>query len=65
MPSDEEIKKCKTLSHLISKPGIKKDWQTSVALEPRTSRLAFQCKYNQIIFCFVTVIANIKTSSPK
>ena len=31
IPSDEEIKKCKNLSDLRSKPGITKDWQTSVA----------------------------------
>ena len=28
VPSDEKLKKCKNLSDLRSKPGIKKDWQT-------------------------------------
>ena len=47
VPSDEEIKKGKNLSDLRSKPGIKKDWQTSVAplintLEQRTSSLALK-----------------------
>ena len=45
VPSDEEIKKCKNLSHL----RIKKNWQTSVAplintLEQRTSQLALKDK---------------------
>ena len=47
VPSDEELKKCNNLSDLRSKPGIDKDWQTSVPptinkLEQRTSRLVLK-----------------------
>ena len=71
VPSDEELKKCKNLSDLRSKSGIKKDWQISAAplintLEQRTSRLALKDEPSDvsIIFCFVTVIQHMKTSSP-
>ena len=70
VPSDEELKKCKNLSDLRSKSGIKKDWQTSAAplintLEQRTSRLALKDEpFDVSIFCFVTVIQHMKTSSP-
>ena len=64
VPSDEEIKKCKSLSDLRSKPGIKKDWQTSVAplintLEQRTSRLVLKDEpfnvsiiLHYVLFCY-------------
>ena len=64
VPSDEEIKKCKNLSDLRSKPGIKKDCQTSVALlintlEQRISRLALKDEpfnvsiiLDYIFFCY-------------
>ena len=64
VPSDEEIKKCKNLSDLRSKPGIKKDWQTSVAplintLEQRTSRLVLKDEpfsvsiiLDYVLFCY-------------
>ena len=47
VPSDDEIKKCQNLNDLQSKPGIKIDWQQSVAplietLEGRTKRLALK-----------------------
>ena len=53
--SDADIKKCKNLVDLRSNPGIKKDWQDSLAplvktLEDRTSRLSLKDKPFKVSF---------------